>query len=224
MSNIEAVIFDFNGTLFWDSAFHDKAWREFSLAYLDKEISGDEMKQHVHGRTNKDILTYLFSKELTQEEYDNYAHTKEDLYKKLVSSPEGLTELAPGVESCLNYLKDKKIPINIATSSNAGNVDFYFRHLNLDKWFQRETVAFDDGTIHSKPAPDIFLRAISNINKEAQKCIVLEDSIAGIKSAKAAGAKKVIFVENDMPVEYSLVENVVDGKINHFDQFYSFIN
>lgn len=219
------ILFDFNGTLFWDSPYHDKTWKVFSKTYASRDISDNDMKFHVHGRTNKDILTFVFQKELSDKEIIKYANIKESMYQELVSSKEGLFDLAPGAEQFLDNLKDKKVPINIATSSELMNVEFYFNHLDLERWFDISQVVYFDGSFVPKPAPDIFLKAARNINQPIENCIVMEDSIAGIKAGLAANAYKVILVDStNTPINNNELLNAISGKISHFDEMIFFDN
>ena len=52
--NFKGIIFDFNGTLYWDSAMHKQAWREFSEILRGTEFSDEEMVLHMFGRTNEE--------------------------------------------------------------------------------------------------------------------------------------------------------------------------
>lgn len=218
MQTPKGVIFDFNGTLFWDSELHDKTWRAFALEYLQREISDSEMKQHVHGRINRDILSFVYGKKLDAEKVEHFAFIKEEMYRKLVVSDKGLDHLAPGAVEFLNYLKEKNIPRTIATSSNKDNVDFFFEHLQLDKWFDYTKVAMEQPKMNPKPAPDIFMQAAKNINMPPENCTAIEDSLTGIQSAKNAGIGEIIFMENNSPIAYSKVEKLVNRKINSFSE------
>ena len=87
------------------------------------------------------------------------------------------------------------IPFTIATGSYRPNVEFYFSHLHLEKWFRFSDVIYDDGTYPGKPAPDIFLKAAAKIGVEPADCLVFEDSYAGIRSAVAAKIGRIVTVE-----------------------------
>jgi beta-phosphoglucomutase-like phosphatase (HAD superfamily) len=71
-------------------------------------------------------------------------------------------------------------------------VDFFFEHLNLATWFDVENIAYDNGDIAGKPAPDLYLLAAKKLNLPPGKCIVIEDSISGIQSAHSAGIGHII--------------------------------
>ncbi len=85
---------------------------------------------------------------------------------------------------------------SISPRHRANNVDFFFRHLRLHAWFARERVAFNDGTVRGKPAPDIYRRAAQNLGMDVRDCIVFEDSKSGVEAAKRASARKVVGVSS----------------------------
>lgn len=59
----KGVIFDFNGTLFWDSKMHLEAWREYSKNLRGTAFTDEEMREYMFGRTNEDIVKYLIGKQ-----------------------------------------------------------------------------------------------------------------------------------------------------------------
>ena len=74
------------------------------------------------------------------------------------------------------------------------NVDFYIKEFQLAKWFDTNKIVYSDGTFAGKPAPDIFQIAANKIGIHPKDCIVFEDALSGIESAKNAGIGKIIAV------------------------------
>ena len=70
------VIFDFNGTLFWDSEKHLEAWREFSKRLREHAFTDNEMREYMFGRTNEDIIAYLSAKNLPKKWLKNLQKKK----------------------------------------------------------------------------------------------------------------------------------------------------
>lgn len=212
---IKGIIFDFNGTLFWDSKLHDKAWNDFALKKRGKGLSSEDLLLHIHGKINKDILKFVLNRELTASEIEKLADEKEQLYKDMIIHSDKEFHLSPGTNKLLDWLNDEGIPKTIATSSQKSNVDFYFDYLGLSKWFDYEKVVYDNGKIKPKPSPDIFIEAAKKIQVDIHDCMILEDSFTGILAARKSGANKVVFVENDVPVSFEKIKDYVDGKVNN---------
>ena len=208
---MKGIIFDFNGTLFWDSEIQENAWKTFGTKLSGRNITDEEFNTYFHGRTNKDTLEYLTERVLTDKEVNELAQQKESIYRDLCKSDLNKFKLAPGVERYLNYLKENNIPFTIATASEINNVNFFIKEFQLDKWFDISKIVYDDGTFRGKPEPDIYLKASEALNIQPDNCIVFEDASSGIKSAKSAGVKEIIAVVPEG--RRNIFENQPDLKI-----------
>lgn len=207
----KAVIFDFNGTLVWDTPHHNKAFDIF----LDKhniQLTDEEKTIKIHGKTNPDIMRGIFERELSAQEIEDFSVEKESIYQDLIREE---LHFADGVVDLFEFLKQKQIPFTIATSADFFNVDFYFREMKLDRWFDRAKVAYNDGDIAGKPAPDIFLKAARLLNINPNDLIIFEDSKAGIRAAENAGAGKVMIVNSINDPELRSFGHEI---INHFSE------
>ena len=216
---MKGIIFDFNGTLYWDSQLHYDAWREYSKKLRGIEFTDEEMRDKMFGHTNEDIIEYAIGKKPTKEMVEKYGKEKEALYRKrCLLDPENF-KLAPGAIEFLDYLVENDIPRTIATMSEWDNVEFYIKEFQLEKWFDLDKIVYSDGTIPGKPAPDIFEIAAQKINLKPSDCIVVEDAIAGIKSAQSAGIGKIIAIASLEPIEFYEKIDAVDSIIKNFDEF-----
>lgn len=216
---MKGIIFDFNGTLYWDSQLHYDAWREYSKILRGIEFTDEEMRDKMFGHTNEDIIEYAIGKKPDKAMVEKYGKEKEALYRKrCLLNPEEF-KLAPGAEEFLNYLKENNIPRTIATMSEWDNVEFYIREFKLENWFDLEKIVYSDGTIPGKPAPDIFQIAAGRIGLDPHDCVVVEDAIAGIQSAKSAGIGKIIAIASLEPVEFYQKIDSVECIIKDFYEF-----
>ena len=216
---MKVIIFDFNGTLYWDSQLHYDAWREYSKMLRGYEFTDEEMRDKMFGHTNEDIIEYAIGKKPSKEMVEKYGKEKEALYRKrCLLKPEEF-RLAPGAVEFLDYLKENNIPRTIATMSEWDNVEFYIKEFQLEKWFDLDKIVYSDGTIPGKPAPDIFLIAAEKIGLNPSDCVVIEDAIAGIKSAQSAGIGKIIAIASLEPVEFYEKIDCVEQIIKNFDEF-----
>ncbi len=188
------VIFDFNGTIFWDTKLHNEAWDIF-LAGHNLTLSDKDKAKYIHGKTNKEILNIIFNSNLDKTFLDKYSLEKENIYQSLCLK-NGLG-FAPGAIDFIEFLRNSHIDYAIATSSGKGNIDFYFSYLHLENWFTQEQIIFNDGFIKSKPDPEIFQVAIKRMCKKSNEVIIFEDSYAGIESAEKACAGKIIIVNSN---------------------------
>lgn len=216
---MKGIIFDFNGTLFWDSKLHYDAWRDFSKQLRGFAFSDKEMREKMFGHTNEDIIAYAIGKKPTLEMVEKYSKEKESLYRNRCLLEPDKFKLAEGAVELLDFLKENKIPMTIATMSEWDNVHFYIKNFNLEKWFDIDKIVYSNGEIPGKPAPDIFLIAAKKIGLKPSECIVIEDAIAGINAAKNAGIGKIIAIDSYEPPEFYQNIDGIDSIINNFNEF-----
>ncbi len=190
----KALIFDFNGTLLWDTHLHNRAWDVF-LQKHNIYLSDADKNQVIHGKTNQDIFKNLFNKEFDARVMTRLSEEKESIYRKLCLETD--VQLADGAIELFEYSKHNGIPFAIATSAGKENVDFYIHRFNLLKWFDVDLIIYNDGTIKSKPDPEIFNIAIKELNTAPEDVVIFEDSTAGINAAIAAKAGEIIIVNSN---------------------------
>jgi HAD superfamily hydrolase (TIGR01509 family) len=188
----KGAIFDFNGTLFWDTAFHDRAFDIF-LKQHNIQLTDEEKRVKIHGKPNVDIMRGIFGNHLTKSEATAMGLEKEAIYRELCIND---LKFAPGAEELFNFLKSNHISMTIATSSGIENINFYFDKMGLGRWFDIEKTAYDNGTFRGKPHPDVFLAAAKKLGLKPEETLMFEDSVAGILAAENANAGKVYIVNS----------------------------
>ena len=188
-----AVIFDFNGTMFFDERFQEISWRKFIENKTNRKVTDKEFQDYIYGRNAEITLSYFFNTDFSRKEIEELEEEKEVIYRELCLESSEFN-LAKGLTEFLDKLVAREIPITIATASGLKNVKFFFEHLKLDKWFDFDKVVYNDGKLPGKPEPDLYLKAAECLGVNINNCIVFEDSSSGIESAKRANSKKIIRV------------------------------
>ncbi len=80
-------------------------------------------------------------------------------------------------------------------------------HFNLLHYFDRIVSGAD---LPAKPEPEVFLEAARQLKRKAGECLVIEDSLPGVKAAKNAGMKCIAVSTTMLPAELSMADKVVD--------------
>lgn len=183
--NSRAVIFDLDGTLLDNNAFHLESWKQY-LRQINREMSDEEYNEKINGRTNRDVVKYLYGENLSEDEIWKYTMEKEALYRELYKP-----HIAPvaGLMDLLKQLDKLQVPMAIATSGVQVNIDFMFEHVPIKKFFRK--VVDSSYITRGKPNPEIFLKAAEFLQTPPSECLVFEDAVVGVKAAKAAGMKVV---------------------------------
>ncbi len=215
---IKGVLFDFNGTMFFDGDKHREAWNAFSMKYRNKPISDEEMK-YMHGKNNTAIITDLLDDNCNMSEDDKIilSKKKEKMYREICLKDKENLHLVKGLEEFLDELKENKIPMTICSASIKDNIDFYFSTFHLENWFDKNKVVYDDGLHNDKVS--MFLDGAKNIGVAICDCMILEDSYSGIKYAKECGAGTIVAITT--PNRFDEYKNNlnISNVISNFKEF-----
>lgn len=190
--NFDCVVFDFNGTLFFDDDKHVAAWNQISEEIRGVGITPQELHENINGVPNQQTITFLSGGTYTQEQIDFYSQKKEAVYREKCMEDTENFHLVDGAEEYFDYLKSKNIPFTIATASIKPNVDFFIDSFHLDRWIPRDHFVYDDGTYENKVA--MFQDACRILGSDPDHCLVFEDSGSGIRNAYEAGCSNIIIM------------------------------
>lgn len=180
-SPVRGVVFDLDGTLVDNMELHERAFGVFGERHRLPALDA-ETEVRLRGTRNTDIFPALFRRELNRDEIRAYSDEKEALYREL--SKGRLVALA-GLDRLLRRLEAQKIPVAVATSGPAANVEHTLREIGLTS--SLTSVVRGDQVARGKPHPDIFLAAAAAIGADPRACLAFEDTLAGVQGAQAAG-------------------------------------
>lgn len=196
-STAKAAIFDMDGTMIKNMAYHKQAWQEYLKSH-GIHFSEDEFRENISGKKNDKIFELVFGRKLSAEELVEYTDEKEALYRKLyadhIQEVTGLTDL-------INRLHEKNIKTAIATTAPAGNRDFALKALDLEGEF--EVILGDEHVAHGKPDPEIFISTAKALSIMPAECVVFEDSPPGVEAGKNAGMKVIALLTSHSAEELS---------------------
>lgn len=202
--NLRAVIFDLDGVVIDTKEFHQAAWKRFGL---EKGFPvSDEFFIETFGMTNASILPRLFGRELSVEEFESFVELKEAYFRE---SLQGKLLALPGASSLIGQLQAQGIKTALGTSTPAKNVQFVLAELKAHKWF--DAISQDGDYKRGKPYPDVFLEAARRLGVEPSESVVIEDAVAGIQAAKAAGMRCVAVTTTNPREKLDDADLVVDS-------------
>ncbi len=189
---IEKVIFDFNGTLYFDKDLNEESWK-----IIYKEIIGNadnfdnELETILSKKDDTNIKEFFdrVNKKVDEKTISDYALKKESLYQELAKK-QNRNKLADGAYELLEYLDKNNIKMILASASIKYNVDFYLNYCGLNKWFDYSRIAYDDGI--NKNKKEIYLKAIELAKTDIANILAFDDSSGSINSGIEAGIKKII--------------------------------
>jgi HAD superfamily hydrolase (TIGR01509 family) len=196
---IEAVVFDLDGIIV-DS---EHVWDD-----VRRELAHDRGGRW-HERASRDMMG-MSSPEwsLYMRDVVGLAETPEEINAEVVRRMEAVYRerlpLIPGAVEAVERLA-ARWPLGLASSSNRELIDLVLEVSGLDRLFG-VTVSSEE-VARGKPAPDVYLEAARRLEAAPERCAAVEDSEAGIRSARAAGMR-VLVVPNEHfpPADEALAE------------------
>lgn len=198
--NLEALIFDFDGTIADTEETHRQAFNDAFMRFgLDWEWSKPLYRELLKISGGKErIIAYVGTLPVSPAENARLCalapalhRTKTELYTELIADGRCLPR--PGVVRLIAEAREAGLKLAIASTTTAANVEALLtRHLGRGGLRQFHTIVCGDLVSHKKPAPDIYRLALSMLGCCADECVAFEDSLNGLRAAKAAGLFTVV--------------------------------
>ncbi|MDP9080061.1 MAG: HAD family phosphatase [Bacteroidota bacterium] len=206
---MKAFIFDLNGTMIDDMAYHTKAWQTLLNDELGGNFTWEEVKPQMYGK-NPEVLVRMFGPDrFTMDEMVHLSLEKEKKYQ-VEFFPH--LKLLPGLNEFLESAYQQGIPMAIGSAAIPFNIDFVLDNINIRHYFK--AIVSADDVVLSKPHPETYLKAAALLNVEPTNCIVFEDVPKGAEAAANAGMKAVVITTTHEPTEFEYLQNVLGFAAN----------
>ncbi|MGD1998017.1 MAG: beta-phosphoglucomutase [Flavobacteriaceae bacterium] len=200
----KGLIFDLDGVIVDTARFHYTAWRELAAEWGYK-LSYKENEQ-LKGVSRMDSIRKIAQwagKDFEQDALVKMATAKNELYLNLCESL-SIQDVLPGVLRILHDSINKGLKLAVGSASK--NATLVLKKLGIIDLF--EVVVDGNMVTHSKPHPEVFIKAAQSMGLQPSECIVFEDAQAGIEAARA-GNMFAVGVSLDMLIG-------CDYQINNF--------
>ena len=198
-----AFIFDMDGTIVDNMAFHTQSWITF-FERRGRAIDADEFFRTTAGRQGKEIIRSHMGEDLDDAEVATLNHEKEAVYRELYAPH--LKSVA-GFDDLIAQARAQGIALAVGTAAPPANVEFTLDGLDLRRHF--ETIVGANDVARGKPHPDVFIEAARRCGARPEDCIVFEDAPLGVEAARRAGMR-VVVITTTLPREaFAEFDNVI---------------
>lgn len=178
-----AVLFDLDGVLIDATDLHYRVWDEFARAR--GFVPSREQILATNGRRADETIRLWLGSSLSDHQVAAIAAERETYFNRLLKKES--VSVVPGAAKFVNELRRSGVPMAVATSATPENARLSLSRARMEELFEIVITAAD--VANGKPDPEPYLKAAERLGVSATNCLVIEDSVPGIRSAKSAGAK-----------------------------------
>lgn len=181
---LKGIIFDLDGVICFTDEYHYLAWKEMADGlgiYFDRVIN-NRLRGVSRMESLEIILERYEGSPLSQGDKEALAAKKNEIYRGLLGqmSPRDLSE---EVKTTLDTLRGRGLKLAIGSSSK--NAPIILERIGLAGYF--DAVSDGNNITHSKPDPEVFLKAAEMLGIAPEDCLVVEDAVAGAQAGRAGG-------------------------------------
>jgi beta-phosphoglucomutase family hydrolase len=198
-----ALIFDLNGTMIDDMAYHGEVWFDI-LNKLGAGLDKAQVKKQLYGK-NEELLERVFGKgHFSEAQLQEISMEKERTYQEIF-----LPHLAliAGLPELLEKAARLNIPMAIGSAAIRFNIDFVLDNLNIRHYFK--AIVSADDVANGKPDPETFLKCAALLGVTQGGCIVFEDAPKGVETARNAGMKAVVITTAHPAEDFAQYDNAL---------------
>jgi len=202
---LKAIIFDFDGIIADAEPMHFKAFQQV-LNLEGINLTENDYYDRYLALDDKTLFESILKEKklnFSRSILENYMRKKSDAYKQVMKNN---IKIFPGVVDFVSVVSEKFV-LAIGSGALRGEIEYILDKIGMKNKF--ETIVSAEDVEKCKPDPEVFIKVLENLNSETNteqnkiipnECLVVEDSIAGIKAAKAASMRSLA-VTNSYPVD-----------------------
>jgi len=203
-SRARAVLWDMDGVIVDSAYYHMRSWQEtyrrHGITYTERDFKRD------FGKRNEEIIKTVLGNDFAEDKFEAIAREKEITFRQLIK---GNVKALPGVVKLLDALESAGFLQALVSSTPLENIDLIIDSLGIRRFF-REIVSGYDVT-EGKPSPQGYLLAARRLDVLPQDCLVIEDAMAGIGAARAAGMKCIAVTTTHSAEKLAAADRVISS-------------
>ncbi len=211
--NIKGLIFDLDGTLALSQQYHVQAFAEVFKRHGLTYTAEDDGRYA--GKGSHCTFPEFFAEhgmKITPEQVEQYSKEKKEIYDRLIA--DATIQLVPGEKNFLENMKSRGMKMIVATGNKIDAAKLILSKIGILEFFQE--IVTNSEVKHSKPFPDIFLKAAEKIGLKPEECVVFEDAVNGVQAAKS-GHIRCIALLTTTP-EKILADAGADHIVHNYDE------
>lgn len=191
MATDYGVLWDMDGVLVDTAEFHFQTWLE-ALSAHNIPFTRESFRA-TFGMNNAGTLAALLGETPSPELLAEIGERKEQQFRRAIR---GQVRPLPGVLAWLKRLRSEGARQGVASSAPPANIDALLDEMGLRPFFD---VVGSGSDLPPKPDPSLFLQVSGLLGVAPGHCVVIEDSVAGVRAARRAGMRCIAVTTTNPP-------------------------
>ena len=207
---IRGAIFDMDGGLFDTEKIYQLIWQKIAAEHhIELDSSFPAAISGTNGAQMRRVVEDYY-------QVSDGTGIIEECMEKVKEELSRHVPMKEGVPEILHFFQEKEIPIAVASSSSIQQIESNLEKTGIRRYFTE--IVSGTQVAHGKPAPDIFLYAAKQIERDPKECLVFEDSKNGVRAGYAAGCMTIMvpdIIEPDpeiMPCCFKICTNLKEAQ------------
>ena len=237
--NKKVIIFDLDGTLLdsmgiWNKT-DERLVKRFTNKNVDEFFKENNIQSKDIGQLRDRLLTQFKSGDIYLEycnwlkERFNTTYTAEEILKNRweISNKLLISEVdyKKDADILLKKLKEAGFILALATTTPKSRLDLYrkiLKKVNIDEIFS--VILSKEDVVHKKPDPEIYNKILEKLNAKPEECIVVEDALIGVQSAKNAGIEVINMYDKYADADREEIEKLADYKVQNYKELINILD
>ncbi len=201
----QALVLDCDGVMVDSEPLSCGAWNVVFYKEFKIDIGTDY--SGILGKNSADAAIYYLEKHgipITEDLVETLIRLKEKTYFELAR---GKLRPINGIKQLISQAREKKWPVGVASSGTIKKITFNLKEAGL--YDLVDVIVGAEGENRGKPFPDVFLEVAKKMQVKPSRCIAIEDTPAGIKSAKKAGMFVIALAKTFPPGKLLSADKIV---------------
>ena len=187
VEKLEAVIFDFDGTIVDTEKVYYENMRDLTKEVLNEKLDKMDYIKNVSG-TNEETSRKYYNDTygMSSEDYDKF---EAEITKRILDNYHNAPVL-PGIAEVMEYPYNNGIKMAVASNGKREHIETGLQRKGFEKYIS--VIATKEEVVNPKPAPDIYLLAAEKLGVNINNTVAVEDSRPGALGAAASGATLIL--------------------------------
>lgn len=233
LKNKKIIIFDLDGTLIDSMGIWNKADESLIKKFTNKTVEEFFHDNNINAKDIGQLRDRLLAEFKSDDIYVQYCGWLKERFNTDMPAEEVLkirwnfanellqkeVDYKEDADVLLKKLKQNGYTLALATTTPKERLDLYrkiLKKVNIDETFS--VILTKEDVVHKKPDPEIYNKILEMLNVNPEECLVVEDALIGVKSAKNAGIEVINMYDKYSDADREEIEKLADYKVQNFKE------